>query len=164
MNDKLPWITEKIVRREDLRRRCSVWRAAGGRIVFTNGCFDILHTGHINYLAQAAALGHRLVVGLNSSASVSRLKGPERPLNSEADRALALAALLVVDAVCVFEEDTPLELIRALEPDVLAKGGDYTPATIVGAGFVQERGGEVAVIPFVEGYSTTGLIAKIRSL
>ena len=164
MINKLQWIEEKIMIREDLQRRCNIWRAAGQRIVFTNGCFDILHTGHIDYLAHAASLGSRLVVGVNSSASVSRLKGPERPLNSEADRALALAALLVVDAVCVFEEDTPLELIQLLQPDVLAKGGDYTPATIVGAGFVQEQGGEVAVIPFVEGYSTTNLIAKIRSL
>ncbi len=164
MMDKLRWIEEKILTREDLRRQCNVWRTSGQRLVFTNGCFDILHTGHIDYLARAASLGNRLIVGVNSSASVSRLKGPERPLNSEANRALALAALMLVDAVCIFEEDTPLELIEVLQPDVLAKGGDYTPATIVGAGFVQSRGGEVAVIPFVEGYSTTGLIAKIRGL
>ena len=162
--DKMRWLEEKIVTREALGLQCNRWRATGQRVVFTNGCFDILHTGHIDYLARAASLGNRLVVGVNSSASVSRLKGPERPLNSAADRALALAALLVVDAVCIFEEDTPLELIRVVQPHVLAKGGDYTPATIVGAAFVQESGGEVAVIPFVEGYSTTGLIAKIRGL
>jgi rfaE bifunctional protein nucleotidyltransferase chain/domain len=164
MTSKLLWIQEKIVTREELCHMCNRWRAGGQKLVFTNGCFDILHTGHIDYLARAASLGNRLIVGVNSSASVSRLKGPERPLNSEADRALALAALLLVDAVCVFEEDTPLELIQVLQPDVLAKGGDYTPATIVGADFVQGRGGEVAVIPFVEGYSTTGLIAKIWGL
>ncbi len=161
---KLQWIQEKIADRTVLARRCAAWRAAGNRVVFTNGCFDLLHPGHLDYLARAADAGNKLVVGLNSDASVRRLKGPERPVNREADRALALASLLVVDAVCLFEEDTPLELIQALRPDVLAKGGDYTPDRVVGGDFVGSYGGEVAIIPFVDGYSTTGLIGKIRSL
>ncbi len=111
-----------------------------------------------------AAAASRLIVGLNSDASVRRLKGPERPINGEQDRALALASLLLVDAVCLFGEDTPLELIQALRPDVLAKGGDYTPDRVVGGDFVGTYGGRVAIIPFVDGYSTTGLIGTIRSL
>lgn len=161
---KLDWLKARILDREALARKCNSWRGSGKKIVFTNGCFDLLHTGHLDYLARAATLGNVLVVGLNSDASVQRLKGPERPVNQEADRALALAALLLVDAVCLFEEDTPLELIKAVKPDVLAKGGDYTPETIVGASWVTGYGGRVAVLPFVEGYSTTGLLAKIRSL
>lgn len=161
---KVDWLHAKILSREALKRKCNSWRGSGKKIVFTNGCFDLLHTGHLDYLARAASLGNILVVGLNADGSVKRLKGPERPINNQDDRALALAALLLVDAVCIFEEDTPLELIQAVKPDVLAKGGDYTPETIVGAPFVTERGGEVAVIPFVEGYSTTGLLAKIRAL
>lgn len=161
---KLQWIQAKITDRATLARRCAAWRANGARVVFTNGCFDLLHPGHLDYLARAADAGNKLVVGLNSNASVQRLKGPERPVNGEAERALALAALLVVDAVCVFEEDTPLELIQSVRPDVLAKGGDYTPDRVVGADFVGAHGGRVAIIPFVEGYSTTGLIGKIRSL
>lgn len=163
-SNKIDWLHAKTLNREELARRCNAWRGSGKKIVFTNGCFDLLHTGHLDYLARAASLGNVLVVGLNSDASVKRLKGPERPINNQDDRALALAALLLVDAVCIFEEDTPLELIEAVKPDVLAKGGDYTPETIVGAPFVVESGGEVAIIPFVEGYSTTGLLAKIRAL
>ncbi len=162
--NKIDWLYAKIRNREELARKCNIWRGGGRKIVFTNGCFDLLHTGHLDYLARAASMGNVLVVGLNSDASVKRLKGPERPINNQDDRARALAALLLVDAVCIFEEDTPLELIQMVKPDVLAKGGDYTPETIVGASFVTESGGEVAVIPFVEGYSTTGLLAKIRAL
>jgi D-beta-D-heptose 7-phosphate kinase/D-beta-D-heptose 1-phosphate adenosyltransferase len=161
---KLQWIQSRILDRETLSRLCAAWRASGARVVFTNGCFDLLHPGHLDYLAKAADEGNRLVVGLNSDASVKRLKGPERPVNVEDDRALALASLLIVDAVCLFEEDTPLELIRAVKPDVLAKGGDYTPDKVVGADFVQSYGGRVEIIPFVDGYSTTGLIGKIRGL
>ena len=161
---KTDWLYRKIMGREALARKCNSWRGSGKKIVFTNGCFDLLHTGHLDYLARAASLGNILIVGLNSDPSIKRLKGPERPVNVQSDRALALAALLLVDAVCVFEEDTPLALIEAVKPDVLAKGGDYTPETIVGAPFVTRNGGEVAIIPFVEGYSTTGLLKKIRSL
>ncbi|RYD52809.1 MAG: D-glycero-beta-D-manno-heptose 1-phosphate adenylyltransferase [Sphingobacteriales bacterium] len=161
---KQTWIEAKIFQQDELARQCIIWRNSNQKIVFTNGCFDLLHTGHLDYLAKAASLGNRLIVGLNSDASVKQLKGDERPINMESDRLLALASLLVVDAVCVFEADTPLELIRALQPDVLAKGGDYTPETVVGSTFVRQRGGQVAIIPFVEGYSTTGLIGKIRKL
>ena len=165
MTHKLQWIQNKILSdRDGLARRCASWRATGRRVVFTNGCFDLLHRGHLTYLAEAADLGNRLVVGLNTDASVRRQgKGPERPVNTQDDRAFALAALSFVDAVCFFDEDTPAALIEAVKPDVLVKGGDYTIDRIVGADFVQARGGEVRVIPFVEGYSTTALIEKLRS-
>lgn len=132
--------------------------------MFTNGCFDILHHGHLDYLAKAAEEGNILIIGLNSDASVKRLKGEERPVNHEQDRALQLASLMLVDAVCLFEEDTPLQLIQTILPDVLAKGGDYTIETIVGAKEVMDNGGKVAIIPFVEGYSTTALISQIKKL
>jgi rfaE bifunctional protein nucleotidyltransferase chain/domain len=164
MTPKPQWIQDKILERDALMRKCAAWRTTGNRIVFTNGVFDILHRGHLDYLARAADLGNRLVMGVNTDASVRRLKGEERPINNEADRLYALASLLVVDAVCLFDEDTPAELIAALKPDVLAKGGDYTVDTIVGAQEVLARGGSVEVIPFVTGYSTTGLIGKIRGL
>lgn len=139
------------------------WRVEQrGRVVFTNGVFDLLHPGHIDVLCAARALGDALVVGLNSDASVRRLKGPERPIRSEHERALVLAALECVDAVVVFEDDTPLQLIISLAPDVLVKGGDYTPATIVGSGFVRERGGDVVVVPLTPGHSTTRTVEKLR--
>jgi rfaE bifunctional protein nucleotidyltransferase chain/domain len=132
------------------------------RVVFTNGCFDILHRGHVTYLEQARQLGDALVVGLNTDASVERLKGSGRPLVPEGDRALVLAALSSVTAVTLFDEDTPAELIAALRPDVLVKGGDYTPEEIVGADTVEREGGRVVVIPYVEGRSTTELIQRLR--
>jgi D-beta-D-heptose 7-phosphate kinase/D-beta-D-heptose 1-phosphate adenosyltransferase len=134
----------------------------GERIVFTNGCFDILHRGHVELLASAKSLGDILVVGLNSDASVERLKGKGRPFVGEADRAYVLAALEAVDHVVVFGEDTPLETIHALEPDVLVKGAEYDREEIVGAAFVEERGGRVERIKMLEGFSTTALIEKIR--
>ncbi len=130
-------------------------------VVFTNGCFDLLHPGHVEYLAQARALGHVLVVGLNSDASARRLKGAGRPLVAEADRAAVLAGLRSVDAVTVFDEDTPLELINALLPDVLVKGGDYDLDDIVGREAVEKAGGDVRVLPFVEGYSTTDVLDRL---
>lgn len=133
-----------------------------GRVVFTNGCFDILHRGHVTYLEQARLLGDVLVVGVNTDASVARLKGPGRPLMREGERALILAALSSVTAVTLFDEDTPGELIAALRPDVLVKGGDYTPEDIVGADAVEQGGGRVVVIPYVEGHSTTALIQRLR--
>ena len=140
------------------------WRHALGsrRLVFTNGVFDLLHPGHIDVLLGARREGEALVVGLNSDASVRRLKGPSRPVRNERERAVVLAALAMVDAVVVFEQDTPLELIEALEPDVLVKGGDYTEGTIVGADFVKRRGGRVVVVPLTPGQSTTGIVEKLR--
>ena len=132
------------------------------RVVFTNGCFDVLHPGHVEHLAQAKALGDVLVVGLNSDASVRRLKGAGRPLVAEADRAAVLTALRSVDAVTLFDEDTPLALISTLLPDVLVKGGDYDLDGIVGREAVEEAGGEVRVLPFVEGYSTTSILGRSR--
>src|SRR5690606_23152597 len=132
------------------------------RVVFTNGCFDILHRGHVEYLFAARALGDRLVVGLNADASVRRLKGPERPVNGEEDRAMVLAGLAAVDAVTVFEEDTPLALIEALLPDVLVKGGDYRLEEIVGAPQVAAAGGEVVIAPLVPGRSTTSILQRAR--
>ena len=132
------------------------------KIVFTNGCFDILHRGHITYLAQARQLGDLLVVGLNSDASVRRLKGPERPVNDEQSRALLLAALEMVDYVVLFEEDTPYNLILKVKPDLLVKGGDYDIHNIVGADFVRQRGGEVRTIPFVQGFSSSSIIDHLK--
>lgn len=133
------------------------------KIVFTNGCFDILHTGHIRYLREAARLGDILIVGLNSDASVKRLKGPDRPVNQVEDRAELLCALEFVDYVVVFEEDTPYQLIRMIQPDILTKGGDYAPDEVVGKDIVEERGGRLVLIPFVDGKSTSGMIQRIRS-
>ncbi len=132
------------------------------KIVFTNGCFDILHVGHIRYLQEAARLGDVLIVGLNSDASVKRLKGPERPINTGAERAEMLSALGFIDYVAIFEEDTPLELIKKIQPDVLVKGGDYKPDEVVGKKEVEERGGMLVLIPFVEGKSTTSTIERIK--
>jgi rfaE bifunctional protein nucleotidyltransferase chain/domain len=131
-------------------------------LVFTNGCFDLLHPGHVEYLVQARALGDLLVVGLNSDDSVRRLKGTRRPLVAEEDRATVLAGLRSVDAVTVFDEDTPLELIRELLPDVLVKGGDYDLGGIVGQEVVEQAGGDVRVLPLVEGYSTTNILNRLK--
>ncbi|MES2701377.1 MAG: D-glycero-beta-D-manno-heptose 1-phosphate adenylyltransferase [Bacteroidota bacterium] len=161
---KLQWIRDKIFSREALVKECNGWRLRGKKIVFTNGCFDILHHGHLDLLARAAAYGNILIVGINTDQSVQRLKGPERPITNENDRAFQIASLLCTDAVCLFDEDTPGELIAQLRPDVLVKGGDYTINTIVGAPFVQSYGGTVEIIPFVDGYSTTGIINRIRTL
>ena len=140
----------------------SRWRKTlAGRVVFTNGVFDLLHPGHVDVLVAARGLGDALIVGLNTDASVRRLKGPDRPVRSEAERAYVLAALEAVDAVVLFDEDTPLDLVIALEPDVIAKGGDYTVDTIVGAREVKARGGEAVVIPLTPGQSTTSIIEKL---
>ena len=138
------------------------WRASvKGRVVFTNGVFDLLHPGHIDLLVAARSRGDALVVGLNTDASVKRLKGPSRPVRNEAERALVLAALEMVDCVVMFDEDTPLDLVLTLKPDVIVKGGDYTVDTIVGAREVQEWGGEAVVIPLTPGQSTTSIIEKL---
>ena len=161
---KLQWIQHKIFDRAGMVRECNVWRASGKKIVFTNGCFDILHHGHLDLLARAADFGNVLILGLNTDSSVQRLKGPERPVTNEQDRAFQVASLLCVDAVCLFDEATPEELIKLVKPDVLVKGGDYTIDTIVGADFVMANGGSVEIIPFVQGYSTTSIIDRIKKL
>lgn len=146
----------------DLNFHLSRWRLMGKKIVFTNGCFDLLHTGHLEMIAEARDLGHMLVVGLNSDASVKRLKGENRPVLNENERAFALASLMWVDVVILFDEDTPLEVIKAVKPEVLVKGGDYDADTIVGSDIVRENGGEVVIIPLREGYSSTNLIKKLK--
>lgn len=138
-------------------------RRAGRRVVFTNGVFDILHPGHVRYLQHARALGDALIVGLNADASVRRNKGPERPINSESDRAEILAALECVDAVVVFGEDTPAEIIKAIQPDLLVKGADWAEDSIVGRDTVEARGGKVVRVPVEQGFSTTAILEKIRS-
>lgn len=150
----------KVLAREDLVARLGRPRQA--RVVFTNGCFDLLHRGHVEYLFAARRLGDALVVGLNSDDSVRRLKGAERPLVPQADRALVLAGLACVDAVTIFEEDTPRDLIAALLPDVLVKGGDYSVEQVVGGEEVRAHGGEVVILSFLEGRSTTSIVQKIR--
>lgn len=152
----------KILTREQATQQADAWRAQGQQLVFTNGCFDIVHLGHIDYLEKARHLGDRLILGLNTDASVSCIKGPLRPVVNEYARARLMAALEFVDAVTLFGEPTPLELIEALRPDVLVKGNDYSIATIVGADFVLGRGGRVETIELVPGYSTTKLIERIR--
>jgi rfaE bifunctional protein nucleotidyltransferase chain/domain len=138
-------------------------RAAGRRIVFTNGVFDLLHPGHVRYLQAARALGDLLIIGLNADESVRRNKGPSRPINSESERAEALAALECVDAVAIFTEDTPAGIIRDVEPDILVKGADWAADAIVGRDTVEARGGRVVRIPVEQGYSTTSIVARIRS-
>ena len=144
-------------------RRVAEWRAHGLRVGFTNGCFDILHAGHVSLLREARRRCDRLVVGLNADASVARLKGPSRPVNPLADRAAVLSALAAVDTVVAFEEDTPLDLIRALKPDLLVKGADYTEDEVVGADLVRASGGEVALVGLLPGRSTTGIAARLRA-
>ncbi len=164
MSRTLQRIQYKIQELPTAREQVLAWRQAGEKVVFTNGCFDLLHYGHFHYLAEAADLGDRLVVGLNSSASVSRLKGSHRPIQDESTRQTALASLSFVDLVVLFEEDTPLHLITALLPDFLVKGGDYRTDEVVGASEVKAVGGEVVVLDFVPGYSTTRIEQKIRGL
>ncbi len=151
-------IAQKIFSGEEIRLQIKRWNLKGKKIVFTNGVFDILHPGHIQLLSEAATYADILIVGINSDLSVKRLKGNNRPVNSEASRALILSALVMVDAVIIFEEDTPLELIKLIEPNVLVKGGDYTIDTIVGAKEVMANNGEVKIIPLEAGFSTTGII------
>lgn len=152
----------KIKSQAELQEQIKKWKREGLKVVFSNGCFDILHLGHIDYLEKARNLGDKLVIGLNSDDSVSQLKGPERPINQEPARAKMLAALAFVDGITVFEEETPEELIEYLSPDILVKGSDYSVETIVGAKYVLSQGGEVKTIDLVEGYSTTNIIDKIK--
>lgn len=149
-----------VINREVLCSLRDLAQIQGKKVVFTNGCFDILHAGHVTYLSEAKKLGDVLIVGLNSDDSVRRLKGASRPVNEQQDRAYVLDALASVDYVCIFEEDTPLELIEKVIPDVLVKGGDYRVEDIVGADIVGKNGGEVIVLPFVKGKSTTSIIER----
>jgi len=160
--NKLQDIRAKRLDWEQASRQVTAWQANGLSVVFTNGCFDLLHYGHVHYLAEAAGLGDRLLVGLNSDASVRRLKGAHRPIQDENSRALVLAGLAAVDGVILFEQDTPETLIRTLSPNILVKGGDYRPEEIAGAEWVVRRGGEVRILSFVDGYSTSRIEEKIR--
>jgi rfaE bifunctional protein nucleotidyltransferase chain/domain len=156
-------IKNKIVSLEQLNKLVLAWRLKSDTIVFTNGCFDILHFGHIDYLLKARDLGKRLIVGVNTDNSVKRLgKGDSRPINDEKSRSMIIASLQFVDAVILFDEDTPYQLIKAIEPDVLVKGADYTIDKVVGADIVKARGGNVVLIEYLEGYSTTNIEKKIR--
>jgi D-glycero-beta-D-manno-heptose 1-phosphate adenylyltransferase len=157
-------IPSKIFNVKDMIFQVTRWKFLGKKIAFTNGCFDILHAGHISSLSDAAKEADYLIVGLNSDTSTTKLKGTGRPVVDQHSRALLLAALLMVDAVVIFEEDTPLELIQLIQPDVLVKGGDYTIDQIVGAREVQENGGRVVINPIIPGFSTSGLLAKISRL
>lgn len=161
MRDFQPNIERKIVGRDFFKE--NALKLHQQKIVFTNGCFDVLHFGHVHYLLEAKKLGDILVVGLNSDDSVRRLKGPARPINGEKERAFVLAALGCVDYIVLFEEDTPENLIKAVRPDVLVKGGDYALDQIVGADFVRQNGGIVTTIPFVEGYSSTLVIEQLKT-
>jgi len=154
-------IIDKIQTWEEAKSRVVAWQTNNLKVVFTNGCFDLLHYGHIHYLVAARTLGNKLIVGLNSTNSVKRLKGTHRPINDDLTRQHLLAALECVDLVVVFEEDTPLQLIQLLSPDILVKGGDWKVEEIVGSDHVLSRGGDVQSLPFVEGYSTTNIEEKI---
>jgi rfaE bifunctional protein nucleotidyltransferase chain/domain len=157
------WSKDKIFEREALIPALGQWREQGKKVVFTNGCFDLLHLGHVDYLEKARHLGDALVVGLNTDSSVSRLK-PGRPLQDELSRARILASLLFVDAVVLFDEPTPLELITLVQPDILVKGDDYPISGIVGHELVLARGGQVLTVPLVAGYSTTGIVERVQRL
>ncbi|MCH7612524.1 MAG: D-glycero-beta-D-manno-heptose 1-phosphate adenylyltransferase [Candidatus Marinimicrobia bacterium] len=149
---------------EEAKKQVDEWKSSGLTVVFTNGCFDILHRGHVEYLSDAKACGNKLVLALNSDSSVQKLKGNPRPIQNQEDRAIILDALESVDLVVVFDQDTPFKIIQTLLPDVLAKGGDYTPETIIGADTVTSNGGEVKVIPFRTGYSSSKIIDKILNV
>jgi rfaE bifunctional protein nucleotidyltransferase chain/domain len=154
--------SDKICSLDEAIKRRKIWKEAGEQVVFTNGCFDILHLGHVDYLEKARQTGSKMIVGVNSDESVRTLKGPDRPVNNEHARARILASLQFVDLVIVFTNDTPLELIIDLNPDVLVKGNDYSIETIVGAKEVLASGGQVKTIPLVPSYSTTGIIQKLK--
>ncbi len=171
MITRFDYIQNKILSHEEAKKRISTWRLKDDKIVFTNGCFDILHKGHVSYLAQSAELGNRLVVALNTDASVKRQgKGDDRPVNDNDARAMVLGGLGFVDAIVFFDDDTPLSVIQELQPDVLVKGADYDPCEtnasskkyIVGSDVVKNNGGEVIAIPLVEGFSTTSIIENLK--
>ncbi len=159
---ELQSIQNKIKSRSEAKQVVAEWAEQGEKIAFTNGCFDIVHRGHVDYLSRAKDLGTKLVLGLNTDASVQRLKGPDRPVVDEYSRAILLAALQFIDLVVLFDEDTPYELIKDLQPDILVKGSDYKAEDIVGYDVVTAKGGKVETIDFVEGFSTTSIVEKIK--
>ena len=150
-----------ILTKSEVSARVMKWREAGKSIVFTNGCFDIIHRGHIEYLQKAKALGDKLVLGLNSDKSIKKIKGSNRPIQFQADRAAVLDAIEVIDVVVIFNEETPLELINELKPDILVKGGDYEEDSVVGANEIKMWDGSVVIIPYIESQSTTGIIDRV---
>jgi|TARA_B110000459_G_scaffold56924_1_gene63936 rfaE bifunctional protein nucleotidyltransferase chain/domain len=158
----LKTLKSKIYNLDSLNSQVKIWKMADNKVVFTNGCFDVVHRGHIEVLARTADLGDKLIIGLNSDKSIQKLKGESRPIINEQSRAILLAALSFVDAIILFSEDTPLKLISGLLPDVLAKGGDYKIETIVGHEIVQQNGGKVKLVPFLDGFSSTTIIDKIK--
>lgn len=160
---KLEVIESKILADDSLVRQLTIWRFKGKKVVFTNGCFDLLHLGHVDYLSKAADLGDILIIGLNTDNSVQRLKGKNRPITDEKSRSMLLASLRFVDAVVLFDEDTPADLIKTIQPDVLVKGGDYRREDVVGFDTVTAKGGEVVILGLVPGYSTTSIEEKIIS-
>ncbi len=162
MSAALQKVESKIVSRLEAAKTILTWQAQGQQVVFTNGCFDLLHKGHIHYLCEAASLGQKLVLGVNSDASVQILKGPSRPINSEESRAAMLACLFFVDLVVVFNEETPEILIHTISPNILVKGGDYAINNIVGAEHVLANGGKVLALSFIDGFSSTDIINKIK--
>jgi rfaE bifunctional protein nucleotidyltransferase chain/domain len=157
-------IKQKIISYPELDRLLAFWKFRSLKIVFTNGCFDILHLGHVEYLSQAASFGDILIIGLNSDVSIKSIKGPFRPVQDEFARASILASLQFVSKVIIFDEDTPYELIKKIQPDILVKGADYKPEDIVGYDIVKAKGGEIITIEYVEGYSTTGILNKLNHL
>ena len=157
-------LNHKIYSLAELENQVNTWKQAGKEVVFTNGCFDMIHKGHIEMLARTADLGDKLIIGLNSDTSIKRLKGESRPITQQQSRAMLLASFSFVDAVVLFSEETPINLIGSLLPDVLAKGGDYDIETIVGHKIVQKNGGKIILVPFIDGFSSTSIIEKIRKL
>lgn len=161
--DKNEKLRSKIVDKEEALSMLSIWHYMGLKVVFTNGCFDLIHRGHVNYLSRAASLGDRMIVGLNSDKSVSDIKGPNRPIQDQLSRAEVMASMFFVDAVVLFDEETPFDLINFLKPDILVKGSDYTIDKIVGADIVIANGGSVETMDFIDGYSSTNIINKIKN-
>ena len=159
---QLEVIKSKILSPDKLITQLKVWEFKEQKVVFTNGCFDVLHHGHMVYLSNAKDLGNKLIIGLNTDSSVKRLKGNDRPINMESSRAIMLAAFQFVDAVVLFDEDTPYELIKKVKPDILVKGGDYKKEDIVGADIVEQAGGEVITIEFVKGFSSTAILNRLK--
>jgi rfaE bifunctional protein nucleotidyltransferase chain/domain len=157
-------IESRILTEDELERKLAYWRFRSYSIVFTNGCFDVLHAGHVDYLAQAASFGDILVIGVNTDDSVRRLKGNARPVNHQQARALVLAGLRFVDAVVFFKQDTPLELIRRIQPDILVKGSDYKAEEIVGYDVVMAKGGSVVTVELTEGFSSTSIIERLKNI
>jgi rfaE bifunctional protein nucleotidyltransferase chain/domain len=163
MSSPLQQIRQKLYSPEEIIRKTEEWRNSGETIIFTNGCFDILHAGHIDYLARAASLGTKLIIALNSDQSVSKLKGPARPLQKENDRAFVLSALDFVSAVVLFSEDTPEKLIRTINPDILVKGADYSVEQVAGSEFIIQNGGSVVLLPILKGRSTSKVIERMKN-